>query len=76
MARENFYTLRRKSEELRRLAIQEIEVTEEQVELKRSYASAHTEDFQMGQLVGSPQDARCSYFVQILDTKRYRRVDM
>ena len=42
--------------------MQEIEVTEEQVELKRSYASAHTEDFQMGQLVGSPQDARCSYF--------------
>lgn len=62
MVKENFYTLRRKSEELRRLAMQEIEVTEEQVELKRSYASAHTEDFQMGQLVGSPQDARCRYF--------------
>lgn len=62
MIKENFYTLRRKSEELRRLAMKEIEVTEEQAELKRSYASAHTEDFQVGQLVGSPQDARCRYF--------------
>lgn len=62
MIRENFYTLRAKSKELERLAMQAIKDTEEQVELKPSYASAHTEDGLLGRLVGSPQDARCSYF--------------
>lgn len=62
MIRENFYTLRAMSEKIERLAMQGIEVTEEQVELKHSYASAHTEDALLGRLVGSPQDARCRYF--------------
>lgn len=63
MIRENFYTLRAKSKELERLAMQAIiKDIEEQVELKPSYASAHTEDGLLGRLVGSPQDARCSYF--------------
>lgn len=62
MMRENFYTLRAKSKKIQRLAMQAIKDTEEQVELKCSYASAHTEDELLGQLVGSPQDARCRYF--------------
>lgn len=62
MIRENFYTLRAKGEEIEKLARKALEDTEEQVELKRSYASAHTEDGLLGQLVGSPQDARCRYF--------------
>lgn len=62
MIRENFYTLRAKGEKIERLARKALEDTEEQVELKRSYASAHTEDGLLGQLVGSPQDARCRYF--------------
>lgn len=60
--RENFYTLREMSGKIERLAMQAIKDTEEQVELKRSYASAHTEDALLGRSVGSPQDARCRYF--------------
>lgn len=62
--REDFYSLREKDERFRRLAIRELEVPEEQTELRRSYASVHTEDGLLGRLVGSPQDARCKYFCQ------------
>ena len=69
MTRENFFTLRRKSEELRKLAMQGIGFTEEQIEPKRSYASAHTEDSQMNQVVGSPKDAQCKYFCPKFNAK-------